>query len=761
MQLVGLLEIGGLAPLCCLGVPGGGVSWVTLGFLERAADRGLPLGAWVACVKAKQSLSSDGLRNSRSMFGPRDKRSSMSVTAAASGFVFILLSLPVVQAYDDWRVTYTPSNICAVKGSSVTIRCSYTYPATMNGVTIVVNQKFWFTEQSDDLTTDSLYVGRVSSDSDWTSCSLTITDLRESDSAEYKFRFITNQPDGRWTGSPGVTLSVTALHVVPSGYNQETLSCQSSCELNKNPSYIWYKNGQRQNRQPYIDSHNPNPQDSYSCAVNRLDHSTSPSVCLRGDSCNRVNYSNRSICAFKGSSVDISCTYNSYNNPIQSKLWFNVRQSRYRSIDLSEDSRYAGRVQVLETEGGRSTLRISDLTDADSADYRFKFKTQSFEWGSDLPGTTLTVTDISVWSYGQKLHCITSCQPYVSSYVWYKNGQEVSRGSSYLEEISYDDINSYSCALKGYEDFHSALVCGYGQNCNKVTYTNRRICAIKGSSVDISCTYNHYSSSSNFQSNFWFRTDRRHHWQNTSQPDDLIQDSHYEHRVQVHETVSRSSTLTIRDLRESDSAEYRFKFKTPTFEWRSSLPGTTLTVTALWVQVTRRHVYQSSTKAELKCLSSCSPAGRPSIVWIKNEERTPGKASYEGVFNTGDNISCAFIGHEGYRSPSVYAPRAASAVMSPSGAIMEGSLVNLTCSSDANPAANYTWYKEQTQLSKEPQLVFRSIQSNQSGEYYCTAENELGKKTSENILLQVKYAPKRPSVTVSPSSEIVEGGLVV
>ncbi|XP_069024250.1 B-cell receptor CD22-like isoform X4 [Embiotoca jacksoni] len=555
MQLVGLLEIGGLAPLCCLGVPGGGVSWVTLGFLERAADRGLPLGAWVACVKAKQSLSSDGLRNSRSMFGPRDKRSSMSVTAAASGFVFILLSLPVVQAYDDWRVTYTPSNICAVKGSSVTIRCSYTYPATMNGVTIVVNQKFWFTEQSDDLTTDSLYVGRVSSDSDWTSCSLTITDLRESDSAEYKFRFITNQPDGRWTGSPGVTLSVTALHVVPSGYNQETLSCQSSCELNKNPSYIWYKNGQRQNRQPYIDSHNPNPQDSYSCAVNRLDHSTSPSVCLRGDSCNRVNYSNRSICAFKGSSVDISCTYNSYNNPIQSKLWFNVRQSRYRSIDLSEDSRYAGRVQVLETEGGRSTLRISDLTDADSADYRFKFKTQSFEWGSDLPGTTLTVT-------------------------------------------------------------------------------------------------------------------------------------------------------------------------------------------ALWVQVTRRHVYQSSTKAELKCLSSCSPAGRPSIVWIKNEERTPGKASYEGVFNTGDNISCAFIGHEGYRSPSVYAPRAASAVMSPSGAIMEGSLVNLTCSSDANPAANYTWYKEQTQLSKEPQLVFRSIQSNQSGEYYCTAENELGKKTSENILLQVKCSVK-------------------
>ncbi|XP_040003285.1 uncharacterized protein LOC120800893 [Xiphias gladius] len=38
-------------------------------------------------------------------------------------------------------------------------------------------------------------------------------------------------------------------------------------------------------------------------------------------------------------------------------------------------------------------------------------------------------------------------------------------------------------------------------------------------------------------------------------------------------------------------------------------------------------------------------------------------------------------------------PKLVSVSASPSGDIVEGSSVNLTCSSDANPAANYTRYK--------------------------------------------------------------------
>ncbi|XP_075939068.1 uncharacterized protein LOC142940066 [Anarhichas minor] len=112
-----------------------------------------------------------------------------------------------------------------------------------------------------------------------------------------------------------------------------------------------------------------------------------------------------------------------------------------------------------------------------------------------------------------------------------------------------------------------------------------------------------------------------------------------------------------------------------------------------------------------------------------------------------------------------YAPKLPSVSVSPSAEIVEGSSVTLTCSSDANPAANYIWYKEDVNpdpppLSGEPQLVFSSIQSSDSGQYYCRAENLLGTNRSEFISIDVKYAPKLPSVSVSPSAEIVEGSSV-
>uniref|UniRef100_A0A3B4EUM8 Ig-like domain-containing protein n=1 Tax=Pundamilia nyererei TaxID=303518 RepID=A0A3B4EUM8_9CICH len=71
------------------------------------------------------------------------------------------------------------------------------------------------------------------------------------------------------------------------------------------------------------------------------------------------------------------------------------------------------------------------------------------------------------------------------------------------------------------------------------------------------------------------------------------------------------------------------------------------------------------------------------------------------------------------------APKPPSVSVRPSGEIKEGTSVTLTCSSDANPAATFVWYKTNGRipLSKEPQLVFRSIQPSDSGQYYCIAAN--------------------------------------
>ncbi|XP_034543847.1 B-cell receptor CD22-like [Notolabrus celidotus] len=140
-------------------------------------------------------------------------------------------------------------------------------------------------------------------------------------------------------------------------------------------------------------------------------------------------------------------------------------------------------------------------------------------------------------------------------------------------------------------------------------------------------------------------------------------------------------------------------------------------------------------------------------------------SSYTGRIYLGDEISCAFYGHEGFPSPPVYAPKTTSVLQRPSGEVVENTSVTLNCSSDANPAAvTYTWYKNGNPdfkpFSKEAQLVFRSIQPSDSGEYHCEAENQLGKRTSEHLTIDVKYAPKLPSVSVSPSAEIVENSSV-
>ncbi|XP_071059961.1 myelin-associated glycoprotein-like isoform X2 [Pseudochaenichthys georgianus] len=496
----------------------------------------------------------------------------MSLTAAVRGFILLLISLQVVQGLDVWGVTCSSTEICAVKGSTVEIRCSFTYPSTWRGSVNTVKKTFWFTKQEDgepvDLTTDAEYAGRVEDRCENNICTLRIRNLRESDSAEYMFRITTSQDV--YAGEP-VTLSVTGLQVKVTKTRScrgsciwADLECLSSCPPASRPPYIWYKNGLKwtETRESFYTYFYP--KESYACAGKGYENSPSPSVCVNGQACNTVAYSERSICAFKGSSVDISCTYSSYES-VQSKFWFRPER---RDQDLSEDSQYAGRVQLF-----------------------------------------------SRW---------------------------------------------------------------------------------------------------------------------------------------------RGSTLRISDLRDSDSAQYLFTFKTPSFEWRSALPGTTLTVTERDLEV---QVIGSSSGPKLVCLSSCLLTGHPTFVWYKNETEIWGEtsASYGEYVDSANNYSCAYDGH---RSRPVYAPKLPLVLMSPSGDIIEGRSVTLNCSSDANPAANYTWYKRNQQLRIETsQLVFNSINSSESGQYFCTAENKLG-RTSKRFFIDVKYAPKPPSVSVSPSAEREEGSSV-
>ncbi|XP_071060280.1 igLON family member 5-like [Pseudochaenichthys georgianus] len=98
------------------------------------------------------------------------------------------------------------------------------------------------------------------------------------------------------------------------------------------------------------------------------------------------------------------------------------------------------------------------------------------------------------------------------------------------------------------------------------------------------------------------------------------------------------------------------------------------------------------------------------------------------------------------------APKLPSVSVSPSAEIEEGSSVTLTCSSDANPAANYTWYKEDEDSPKASGQIFTitDFRAEHSGSYSCGAQNKLGRSNSTFHLSVVAGSQKLLSFVTIP-----------
>ncbi|XP_026216001.2 B-cell receptor CD22-like isoform X2 [Anabas testudineus] len=361
--------------------------------------------------------------------------------------------------------------------------------------------------------------------------------------------------------------------------------------------------------------------------------------------------------------------------------------------------------------------------------------------------------------------CLNRCSlPDRFTYIWYKNGQKIQGQTSNTYSGYFVDTDRVSCAVRGQELFPSPSVSfTWG-----VTYTSTKICGSKGSTVVIHCSYRYPSRVNNVNTRvtdrFWFVKTKY------NEPLDLKEDSDYSGRVED-QCNGNSCTLTIRDLRETDSAEYKFRFITNHESGRyTGSPGVMLSVSdpQLQVDVRKSTVNQFSTWTELTCRSNCQLSDPHSYIWYKNGEKVERERKEYYIldgFDPSNKYYCSIevSGHERFRSPPVYAPNLPLVSVLPSGQIKKGSSVTMSCSSDAKPAAKYTWYKkngtDEPRLVDQERLSFSSIQSSDSGDYYCTAENELGRTGSEIISIDVKYPPHPPSVSVSPS-EIVEGSSV-
>uniref|UniRef100_A0AAY5JYN0 Ig-like domain-containing protein n=1 Tax=Esox lucius TaxID=8010 RepID=A0AAY5JYN0_ESOLU len=150
----------------------------------------------------------------------------------------------------------------------------------------------------------------------------------------------------------------------------------------------------------------------------------------------------------------------------------------------------------------------------------------------------------------------------------------------------------------------------------------------------------------------------------------------------------------------------------------------------------------------LTCNTTCTLIGH-TYIWYRNKQLLTNQevSLHLNPVSSEDagNYSCAVKGLESLLSPEkkfivTYGPRNTS--VSPSGEIVEGSSVTLTCSSDANPPVDkYTWYMKNVTTPKASGQSYNitNITSEDSGEYYCEAQNKYGRLNSSTLSVDVQW----------------------
>ncbi|XP_036428207.1 B-cell receptor CD22-like [Colossoma macropomum] len=343
-------------------------------------------------------------------------------------------ALPQKKCELEWGVIYTAEHVCAVKGSSVDLSCSYIYP---EGLT--VTKSFWFIEslrktnvEPEDVRESDQYKGRVQYSRTLNYCRMTITDLRESDAHTYRFRFYTDDPKGRYTGSPGVTLSVTDLKVTVSDTDGgvKKLTCSSTCTL-PNPTYIWYKNRQpvlNQNRNELNLRDRTVDAGSYSCAVKGYEELRSPAVCVF-DKVLQVKVEGPAATVSEGQRVALTCI-STCTLPNPTYIWYKNRQP----VSQCESASCSVAV-VSEAVSYSCAVKSSDLHSPPVYSPK-NTRVVILPSGQRVEGDSVTLT------------CSSDANPPVLSYYWFNQSSDVELGTgqSYsITSISSQHSGLYYC----------------------------------------------------------------------------------------------------------------------------------------------------------------------------------------------------------------------------------------------------------------------------------------------------------------------------
>uniref|UniRef100_A0A8C1IVN5 B-cell receptor CD22 n=1 Tax=Cyprinus carpio TaxID=7962 RepID=A0A8C1IVN5_CYPCA len=299
-----------------------------------------------------------------------------------------------------------------------------------------------------------------------------------------------------------------------------------------------------------------------------------------------------------------------------------------------------------------------------------------------------------------------------------------------------------------------------------VSYRHSHICALKNSSVIMSCTYT-YPTGHQIKKMFWTNTKEKK--DKHEEFPDLSEDPKYSQRLQYLGDKQQNCTIRLSHVTQKDEHEYYFRFRTDIDQWIGK-KGVTLTVTDLQVEapesVTEGH------SVSLTCKSSCTLTDRATFIWYRNSQPLTERRDRNNQLllqsvrrEDAGRYSCALHGHS-YISPAAhlsvtYAPKNVSVFITGSGVIVEGDSVTLSCSSDSNPPAlNFSWFKGGMFVGSGRIYSISKISSDDSKKYKCKSRNEHGEKYSDAVTLNIMYSPRNVSVSISQSGQLWEGDSV-
>ncbi|XP_077426540.1 Schwann cell myelin protein-like isoform X2 [Vanacampus margaritifer] len=451
-----------------------------------------------------------------------------------------------------------------------------------------------------------------------------------------------------------------------------------------------------------------------------------------------------SICSLRGSTVQLNCSfkYPATRNSNVKTLWFAKWPIYYHTKDLSSDPEYYGRQNsYCEKNKNWCSLTISQLRESDAKIYSFRFITNDDKY-TVLPGIDLQVTAVHIevitveandYYTDARLSCHTTCSPPAPwTLCLKKNGQRVGNcaPSETTKQITIrlKPGEYVNCAVKEYPLGISPFL--YALKVPMVSPSDP-VEVLEGHPLNLTCRTDTPTSYR------WFKKTR-----NSDRK----------------EYLSEGPQLVFSAIHSSDSAEYFCRVKNELGEKTSESFEVDVKYAPkffhLWASPS--NVIDEGQPVTLNCRSNANPTASYTLY----KDNRPVYKKPEGLFRFNsirpqDAGSFYCTAHNQYgvvNSSTVvidvrYGPRLPEVSSRPSDEISVGSLVTLTCSSDANPSASYTWYKDQEESPISTAAVYNisDYQAQHDGEYRCKALNIKGWRNA-TLRLHAKASPLKATL---------------